>query len=180
MISFSAFYLPHPCMTNREFDQHFRKLYLPLCMYALRMVGDIDIAEDMVSNAFLKAWVYIMEEGKNPEFFKAFIYQSVRNECISWLRSRKQMLAIEEFQEISEEAIDTSDRDARVWKAIDSLPDRCREVFLLSKRDGLTQEEIASELNISIKTVKNQMTKAYERLREALSNGHKPFFLPFL
>lgn len=50
----------------------------------------------------------------------------------------------------------------------------------MSKRDGLTNEEIAEEMGISIKTVKNQMTKAYGRLREALSDNHKPFFLPFL
>ncbi len=167
-------------MTNREFDQYFRKLYLPLCMYALRLTGDTATAEDMVSNAFLKAWTYINEDGKEPTLFKPFIYQIVRNECVSWLRGLKQMIGIEEVQDVSEEDIDTSDRDARVWKAIDGLPERCREVFLLSKRDGLTQEEIAAELNISIKTVKNQMTKAYDRLRTALAEGHKPFFLPFL
>ena len=45
---------------------------------------------------------------------------------------------------------------------------------------GYSNEEIADELGISIKTVKNQMTKAFTRLREALGDGHKPFFLPFL
>lgn len=50
----------------------------------------------------------------------------------------------------------------------------------MSKRDGYSNEEIADELGISIKTVKNQMTKAFSRLREALNSGHKPFFLPFL
>lgn len=59
-------------------------------------------------------------------------------------------------------------------------PAKCREVFLMSKRDGLSNAEIADELDISIKTVKNHMTKAFATLREALSDGHKPFFLPFL
>ncbi|MDE5585840.1 MAG: sigma-70 family RNA polymerase sigma factor, partial [Muribaculaceae bacterium] len=67
-----------------------------------------------------------------------------------------------------------------LWKAIDALPDKCREVFLLSKRDGLSNEEIAERMDISIKTVKNQMTKAFSRLRDTLSPTHKPFFLPFL
>ena len=70
--------------------------------------------------------------------------------------------------------------DARIWHAIDKLPEACRRIFLLSKRDGLGNQEIADELGISIKTVKNQLTKAYARLREDLSDGHKPFFLPFL
>jgi RNA polymerase sigma-70 factor (ECF subfamily) len=81
---------------------------------------------------------------------------------------------------VCEEIIDTSFRDARIWKAIDELPEKCREIFLMSKRDGLSNAEIADEMNISIKTVKNQMTKAFTRLRESLSTEHKPFFLPFL
>ena len=59
-------------------------------------------------------------------------------------------------------------------------PEKCREVFLLSKRDGLSNDQIAEKMGISVKTVKNQMTKAYSRLRDALSGGYKPFFLPFL
>ena len=87
---------------------------------------------------------------------------------------------IDSIPEICEEIIDTSFRDAQIWKAIDELPEKCREIFLMSKRDGFSNAEIAEELGISIKTVKNQMTKAFARLRESLTTGHKPFFLPFL
>lgn len=62
---------------------------------------------------------------------------------------------------------------------MDNLPEKCREIFLMSKRDGLSNDEIAAELAISVKTVKNQMTKALARLREALDGGHKPFFFLF-
>lgn len=166
-------------MTRREFELQFRSLYLPLGMYALRIVGDIETAEDAVQEAFIKAWMAI-EGGSEIGRFRGYIYQIVRNECISTLRSRKETVGLEAVPEIDEEVVDTSVRDARIWKAVDELPEKCREVFLLSKRDGLTNEEIAEELNISIKTVKNQMTKAFTRLREALATGHKPFFLPFL
>ena len=81
---------------------------------------------------------------------------------------------------LTEEDVDTAERDARIWAAIDKLPERCREIFLLSKRDGMSNEEIADELGLSVKTVKNQLTKAFSRLRDALAPGHKPFFLPFL
>lgn len=166
-------------MTAKEFEVLFRKLYLPLGMYALRIVDDADIAEDLEQDAFLKAWLYI-ENGGEIDNFSSFMYRTLRNVCLSYLRDRKETLDESHIPDTGEEEIDTSFRDARIWKAIDALPEKCREVFLLSKRDGLTNEEIAEELGISIKTVKNQMTKAFSRMREALSDGHKPFFLPFL
>ncbi len=166
-------------MTVEEFDSFFRSMYLPLGMYALRIVEDAQSAEDVVEDAFMKAWQQI-EAGKDFDDFKAYMYRSVRNGCISFIRSRKETVGIECIPEADEEAVDTSERDARIWKAIDQLPEKCREVFLLSKRDGLSNEEIATQMGISVKTVKNQMTKAFSRLRDALSSGSKPFFLPFL
>lgn len=166
-------------MKEKEFDIYFRKLYLPLGMLALRIVEDSDVAEDLVSNTFAKIWQK-MNEGLEIDNFKAFMYQAVRNECLSYLRGKKDTIGLENVVEVNEEIIDTSERDAKIWKAIDELPPKCREIFLLSKRDGLSNEEIAEEMGISIKTVKNQMTKAFSRLREAFSSGHKPFFLPFL
>ncbi|WP_303035416.1 RNA polymerase sigma-70 factor [Bacteroides acidifaciens] len=166
-------------MTIREFEAYFRRLYLPLGMYALRIVDDADVAEDMVQDAFLNTWERL-EGGLEISNFKAFMYRSVRNECLSYLSSLKEKVGEEFIPEVGEDEIDTSFRDARIWKAIDELPEKCREIFLMSKRDGYSNEEIADELGISIKTVKNQMTKAFSRLREALNSGHKPFFLPFL
>lgn len=152
---------------------------MSLGMYALRVVGNPDDAEDLVENTFMKAWQAI-QDGKNPDNFKSYMYLLVRNECIDFLRKKKIIADVSEIPDVGEETIDTSERDARIWKAIDELPEKCREIFLMSKRDGFSNEEIAEELDISIKTVKNQMTKAYSRLRESLSSGHKPFFLPFL
>lgn len=166
-------------MTTKEFETSYRKLYLPLGMFALRLVADADIAEDLVQDAFMKTWEYVGAGGE-IDSFTAFMYRSVRNTCMDYLRGCHETLGEESIPDVGEEVIDTSFRDAKIWKAIDGLPERCREVFLLSKRDGLTNEEIAEELDISVKTVKNQMTKACARLREALSDGHKPFFLPFL
>lgn len=166
-------------MTSKEFEILFRRLYLPLGMYALRIVDDADVAEDLEQDAFMKACLYI-EKGGEIDNFSSFMYKTVRNVCLSYLRNKRETLDESNIPDVGEEEIDTSFRDARIWKAIDDLPEKCREVFLMSKQDGLTNEEIAEELAISIKTVKNQMTKAFSRLREALSDGHKPFFLPFL
>lgn len=148
-------------------------------MYALRIVDDADVAEDMVQEAFLKAWKHI-DVGAGISNFSAFMYRCVRNECLSYISTRKDCVGEKFIPDVSDDVIDTSLRDARIWKAIDDLPEKCREVFLMSKRDGYSNDEIADELGISVKTVKNQMTKALSRLREALSPGYKPFFLPFL
>lgn len=166
-------------MNIRDFEIQFKKLYLPLGMYALRLVNDADVAEDLEQDAFMKVWLY-MEDGGKTDNFSSYMYRAVRNECLKYLRDKHETLDESFIPDVVEEDIDTSFRDARIWKAIDDLPAKCQEIFLMSKRDGFTNEEIADELDISIKTVKNQMTKAFARLRETLSDKHKPFFLPFL
>ncbi|MGM9863058.1 MAG: RNA polymerase sigma factor [Lepagella sp.] len=157
-------------MTAKEFEKEFKSLYLPLGMYALRIVDDAEAAQDCVQNAFLKVWEGLCD-GTEVDCFQAYMYRAVRNQCLSHLRSLRETADIVDIAEPTEEDVDTSERDAALWHAIDRLPDRCRQVFLLSKRDGLSQEQIAAEMGISLKTVKNQMTKAYDRLRAALADG---------
>ena len=65
-----------------------------------------------------------------------------------------------------DDAQERSQIEARLWTAIDSLPEKCREVFLMSKRDGLKYEEIATELGISENTVRNQISKALKVLKD--------------
>lgn len=166
--------------TLREFELVFKRLYVPLGMFAIRFVDNADDAEDIVQDAFVKTWQQL-QSGIEIANIKAYLYIAVRNACVVFLNHRSQSAGLDELSDqVSAEAIDTSERDARIWETIDRLPDRCREIFLMSKRDGMTNEEISQELNLSIQTVKNQITKAFKNLREALSDGHKPFFLPFL
>ena len=75
-----------------------------------------------------------------------------------------------------EERIIRSERDARLWTAIDHLPTERKKIFLLSKRDGLTYQEIATELGISIKTVEHQISKALKTLRETAIKIYTFFF----
>ncbi|MDE6289957.1 MAG: RNA polymerase sigma-70 factor [Muribaculaceae bacterium] len=166
-------------MNAREFERYYRRFYVPLCMYALRLVEETTASEDMVQDAFIKTWRYC-ENGGVIDSFPSFIYRTVRNECLLFLRGKKTMLGEEYIPEVSETDIDTSERDARIWSAIGALPEKCRKVFLMSKQKGMSNEAIAEEMGISVKTVKNQMTKALGRLREELKEGNKPFFLPFL
>lgn len=166
-------------MNSREFERNYKRLYVPLGMYALRIVDDAAVADDLVQEAFLKAWRY-SEDGGVIEAFSSFMYRTVRNECLLYLRSRKDMVGEEFIPEVSEVDMDTSERNARIWRAVATLPEKCRKILLMSKQHGLSNEEIADELGISEKTVRNQMTKALARLRGVLKEDYKPFFLPFL
>lgn len=151
------------------FDILFKRYYRPLCLYAAHYLkGDIAASEDIVQDCFVKLW---QQEAKRDITDKrAFLYTTVRNACIDTLRRQHpEMTSIDpsDLEEIisDEEAIDRSEQEAKVWEIIDALPDRCREVFLMAKRDGMTYNEIAEALNISVKTVEHQISKAMKKLR---------------
>lgn len=170
---------------EKEFEYYFKRFYTPLGMYVMRFCDNADEAEDIVQESFSTVWQRFASE-KFPENLKSYLYRVAHNITIDYIRcrsSKESRISLEEMEamEVTEEVIDTSERDARLWIAISKLPARCRQVFLMSKRDGLTRAEIAAELNISTKTVENQITKAFKLLRDDLepSKG-KIFFLPFL
>ena len=150
-------------MTPLEFQRRYKELYMPLGMYALRIVEDVLVAEDVVQTAFEAAWQHVAEITD----IKPYMYRAVRHEALRQAQRMKAMDVVPESycEEVTESDVDTSERDAALWQAISDLPERCREVFLMAKRDGMSHAEIADELGISVKTVENQITKAYTRLR---------------
>jgi RNA polymerase sigma-70 factor (ECF subfamily) len=93
----------------------------------------------------------------------------VRNACIDILRKSRLVEDIEssDLENIitDDEAKSRSEKEARLWTAIDNLPEKCRKIFLMSKRDGMKYREIAEELCISEKTVEHQISKALKRLQ---------------
>ena len=153
-------------------DSYFKQHYRPLCLYALHFVEDVDLAEDIVQDAFVSLW----EKHKEVRDVRSYLYASVRNGCLTCLRKRSGFIkaAIEDIP--VEELEDTADKEARLWSAIDALPDRRRQILLLSKRDGLKYEEIASRMGVSINTVRNQMSKALATLKEVAWKIYSFFF----
>ncbi|MBD5308553.1 MAG: sigma-70 family RNA polymerase sigma factor [Bacteroides sp.] len=172
-------------MTHSDFHKLFDKTYMPLCMYALRIVGDTLLADEAVQQSFVAAWQHFGNSASvdNP---KAYLFRIVRNEALRIAADASLSVPLDRYNdlEVSSETMDTAERDAALWNAIAALPPRCREVFLAAKRDGLTYNEIAAELKISVKTVENHMSKALSSLRDALRpysyRRSRPFFLPFL
>ena len=176
----------------KEIDLVFQQYYRPLCLYALHYLHDLDEAEDVVQDCFVR----LLEAEKrdahssvsslsmsNPQNLKSFLYASVRNACIDKLRRKNPIVQNISPSDLSgiisdEQAVDSSSREAELWTAIEQLPERCREIFLMSKRDGMTYREIAEELCLSEKTVEHQISKALKTLRG--KKGDFFFLLPFV
>ncbi len=152
-----------------DFEREYKSLYRPLCLFALQYTNQLDDAEDIVQQTFADVWEKICE-GMSILNLKAYLYQAVKNRSILYAsqeRAESFDADIPEEADITDdERIQLAERDARLWTAIDQLPDERRRIFLLSKRDGLKYQEIADELHISIKTVENQISKALKALRE--------------
>lgn len=153
---------------SEDFDGVFRCYYRPLCLYALHLVPDVDAVEDIVQECFIQLWQRL-KQGESVAEPKAYLYTMVRHRCIDLLRQERlgdSRVPLEEVDQAEEEdAEERSLLEARMWTAIDALPEGCRRVLLRCKRDGMSYEEVAAELGISVNTVKNQMSKALKLLK---------------
>lgn len=163
-----------------EFERIFRDLYRPLCLFALRFTEKTEDAEDVVQQAFADVWDKCRNNVTIANF-KSYLYQAVRNRSLTLIaqssdtgQDTESLADLEDTSE--EEQMFRSERDARLWTAIDGLPPERKKIFLLSKRDGLKYQEIAEELNISVKTVENQIGKALKTLRETVVRIYCFFF----
>lgn len=166
---------------KKLFDIHYR----PLCVYALQFSNRLPDAEDVVQNIFIRLWTKRKDLHINTSL-KAYLYRSVFNECMQGLRKIKKLegtvddLKYELLQNQIEE--DGSFQQIRIDKIkylIEELPCRCREILLLSKKDGLKNKEIADKLGISIKTVEAQMGIAFKKIRQGFENEELILFIYF-
>ena len=141
-------------LQTKEIETLFRTYYRPLCLYALHYLGDPDVVEDVVQESFTALW-----RQENPVAnVKAWLYSAVRNRSIDALRrsGKTEPLPSDLDGPISDdEAEERSASEARLWTAVDALPEI-----------GLSYKEIADELNLSEHTVRNHISRALETLRE--------------
>ena len=157
------------------FDTIFRKWYPSLVRAAESLVRSRAVAEELVQDVMLELWKRreTLAEESSPQ---AYLFQATRNRSLNHIRHAR----IEREGEphaTRAEAVDSTAHSqvveeemlVAVRKAVDGLPDRCREVFELSRTHGLKYSEIATALGISIKTVEAQMGKALRTLRQELA-----------
>ncbi|GMN11556.1 RNA polymerase sigma-70 factor [Croceitalea sp. MTPC9] len=154
-----------------------------LCLYANSLINDIGTSEDIVQNVFINVWE--KRDNLRPDLsLKSYLYKSVYNACINEYKKNQMVTAlekkyIEELDGIVEQDNDTMEKlIVLVKEAIQELPPKCKEIFLLSKKEGLTNIEIADYLNISKNTIERQMNIAFKKIRESV--GSKTDVILFL
>ncbi|MCK0147663.1 RNA polymerase sigma-70 factor [Arenibacter sp. F26102] len=147
--------------------------------YALTLVNDQAQAQDIVQNVFLRTWKS-RKKLKKQFSIQSFLYKSVYNEFINNYQKNKAMMLLQQkYIESLGEVAEESDENILerlitvVNSEIKNLPPKCQRIFILSKKEGLTNIEISEHLNVSIKTVEAQITKAFGILREKLGKKYE-------
>lgn len=157
---------------KEHFEVFFRGHYQALCSYAFSFLKDEESSEDVVQDVFIKVW----EQRKDligTDQLKFYLFTAVRNNCFTHLKKNKKYFLVELSEEDvpNETLIRLSEVDRNkdpkelIAKAMDQLPPKCREVFMLSRLSHQTYQQIADSLGLSVKTVENQMGKAIRILK---------------
>lgn len=159
------------------FELLFHRYHKVLCSHAVRFVYSREVAEDLVSDVFCRFWKTRAYEAVNSSY-RYYLFRSVRNEAYNYLK-----LEFQKFEKLDESAYNISGLSnqpdyvaqyeevlRQVENLVESLPPQCRKVFLLSRFEGKKYQEIADELDISVKTVEVHIGKALDLMRRGLKN----------
>lgn len=160
----------------------FRTYYQPLCNYAYTFVQDRVEAEEIVQSTFLSIW----EKRETLEIrtaVKPYLYAMVRNASLNVIKHTKikqqhaevTLATGERSVESVTRSVMAAELETRIYEAMEKLPEQCRLIFKLSRFEELKYAEIATQLELSVKTVENQMGKALKIMREQLKD-----YLPLL
>ncbi|UMB59564.1 RNA polymerase sigma-70 factor [Lutibacter sp. A80] len=170
---------------DKAFNFLMETYYKNLCGYAYTLTNDKAFSEDIVQNVFVSIWTN--KNNLKPNFsIKSYLFRSVYNEFIDQYRKNKPVINLEKkYLEALDIVVEKSDGEINelidlVNKEINKLPSKCKQIFLLNKKEGLTHIEIAEYLNISIKTIEGHMTRAFKILSKKLGKEFNSiFFLLF-
>jgi len=170
--------------TNEEsaIDLVFRKYYAFLCRSVYRIISDTQITEDLAQEVFYELWRKRAKLNITTSL-RAYLKRAALNKALNYIRDQKidfrNAPAKEELTSKAasvEQELAAANLQQEIDQAIDSLPEKCRLVFVLSRYEEMSYQQIADHLEISIKTVENQISKALKSLRKALAT-HLPIHL---
>jgi RNA polymerase sigma-70 factor (ECF subfamily) len=153
------------------FENFFKNHYRFFCSIAYKLLKDRDLSEEIVQDVFVKVWER-RETLDVKGSLAAYFTISIKNSCINFLKHQNIVNNFEKSFHPEESEVDnesgTVDLAFKISQAIDELPPRRKQIFLMSREEGLKYYEIAEQLGISIKTVEAQMGLALKQLRERL------------
>jgi RNA polymerase sigma-70 factor, ECF subfamily len=169
---------------ERSFTEAFDNYYVGLCYYADKIIHDSDESRSLVQQVFVDLWMkrhkLVIEQS-----LKAYLFTAVKNYSLDYLKhklveakylNQKQPLPVTYDQDLIEEA----ELNSRINSAIEELPEKCREIFILCRFEELRYSDIALRLGISIKTVEMQMGIALKKLRAKLTENQNIQILFYL
>lgn len=158
---------------SNAFDIIFNALYENLCKYAYGFIADVDDCEDIVQQCFVRLWDN-KESASEIKSFKSYLYKAVYNACMSRMKHEKikqtyQSEAAIELQNIYYSEYENTlpqERIEKIYKEIEALPEKNKEVFTLRFVEGLSTKDVSEKLNITIRTVETHVSKALRILRK--------------
>jgi RNA polymerase sigma-70 factor (ECF subfamily) len=167
-------------ITEAEFETLFKTHFRELHAYAYSLLNDWDNAEELVQGLFLKLWER-NDWAAIHTSVKSYLYKSVYHESLNLIRREKVHLRYQALTApiMENQTSDTAEKlklrevETHLARALNKLPEKCRAIFHLSRFEELKYQQIADQLNISIKTVETQMVKALKILRKEMAE-----FLP--
>jgi RNA polymerase sigma-70 factor (ECF subfamily) len=163
---------------EQAFELLFRKYYIRLCSFANKFLNDPEEAQEIVQYVFAKIWEE-RDEIDPEDCLKAYLFKIAQNLSLNKLRRKKvesryaevlRLVYIEQQEFSVHESLLVRELEEHILHSIEKLPSKCRRVFELSRMEGLKYREIADTLNISVKTVEAQMSKAIRSLRIELND----------
>jgi len=172
---------------DKAIELLFRQYYSYVCKMVYQVVPEANVAEDLAQDIFFEMWR--RKDQIQVTSIRAYLRRAALNRTLNYLRNRKikwddeQVLPTLESPDTPTSAlVETAELEKMIDAAIDQLPEKCRMVFVLSRFEELSYQEIADELGISVKTVENQIGKALKYLRNVLKpylSANLLFLLPF-
>ena len=156
----------------------FRRYYGVLCSHAMRYVYAREVAEDLVSDVFYTFWK--KDSYRNVSIsFRAYLFEAVRYSCFNYLKwefGKENAGELQEEASVSQiprpdQVMEFDELCMRIEKTIESLPPRCRDVFVMHRFDGKSYPEIATALDVSVKAVEAHISKALIVFRKALTGS---------
>lgn len=164
---------------EKAFKQLFDFYFVSLCRFANLYAKHSQEAEEIVMDLFIHIWEHRTTLNIHLSV-KAYLFQAVRNKLLNLLRNNPDCIPIDQLPDEPVTTIDSTlesdELQQLIVTAVTSLPDKCREVFVLSREQKLTNKEIADQLNISVKTVEAQITKALRTIKKQLGSGYAYLF----